>query len=1406
MKKTSARSRIAQSHLRQNTGDQLSKQLLELLDKKPRAALAEVSKLIDKDPSNADLWELAGRAHHKLGDFISAEKNFDKALSLHANHRKSLYSKAGLFYAQERFDEAEIFARQAISSLNPTHALPVKLLLANILHKQKKYTESIACFEELIAIEPKKWSYRNHLALIYQELALFDKMHEAYSQAKKLTNHNPLPYFNHIVSSHYDPATTAQIIKERCTEWQRVFKPLLPIERASALNKAKNKKIRIGMISDGFRSHPVGMMISIGLSHVVPSEIEFYAYSTTAISDQITQRIQRITEKWTQVEELSDTELNMMIREDEIDILFDLNGYNSNSRMQTLRLQPAPVMIKWVGGLISSTGLEGMDYLLSDTIETPLDVDNLYTEKLIRLPVDYICYDPPGYLPLVSSLPSEKNGYITFGCFNNASKISDELLSQWAVLLNDVPNSHLFLKSFNFKDASLCERVLSTLEHHGVARERVILEGASPHKELLESYNRVDIALDPWPYSGGLTTCEAMVMGVPVITLPGPTFAGRHSASHLVHAGMPELVADDWTHYRKIAFDLTQDLASLSLIRQHLREILLASPVCDGERFARHFSDAMRAVWQRYCEGKLPQSLSFNEEGSLYFKDEDDAVLLDIPPVGDAVTTSDYSADFAFNLEGKVMMVDYGGHLARNERFKSLIAMNGTFAIIFDPLGIVEDKHLPLKRNSLQHIQMQMLGDGNDRQLYMCLGSEYSSDLPALRLTSHEKDWYPQKVLTTLSAPSIKLDEIHGLNSLEWLVLDNRFNLSDLFAYGSRTLSSCLFVDVYYRFIETHLGQLSFSDISLQLSKFGLEFHSFINIEYANPIEIEGGKSLPSSQMIAAQALFIIGKERRAELSAAQREKLAFILHAGYCLHDAATDVLQRSSTARAKFYASQCVTGHSGAILNANKVKKHPLPQKLIISLTSYHKRFSTLHLTLDCLLNQSIKADRIVLWLADSERSLVPESVLLFKTKGVEIKYFKDIKSYKKIVPMLIEEPNAFIVTADDDLYYRSDWLEKLITAWDGDYKTVVAHRAHKILLGKDSMPIPYKKWNWQYTNASDISGMNFPTSGAGTLYPPHCFHHDVINENIFAELSPNTDDIWLFWMCRLKGVRFKVVGEKMEILEWEGTAENALWRENLLSGGNDNNIRKMISHYGFNFEEGNESVNKVFSIDNLFSFSYTDKLVCMYLPNELDFIQNVIKGNKCFYEPEMLSDIATRSKLGSTIIDIGANIGNHSVYFGLFCGAGKVLSFEPQTEVYDTLCKNISLNNLNEKVTAFKMGLGSYETMASLGVVDHKNIGMTKLEINAGGEIKISTLDSLMENEPKNSISVIKIDVEGMEMEVLRGAIKTLEQHSPVIYVEAASKLEFDEVSHFLAKFRYAATKRFNATATYLFERSA
>ncbi len=242
-----------------------------------------------------------------------------------------------------------------------------------------------------------------------------------------------------------------------------------------------------------------------------------------------------------------------------------------------------------------------MDYLIADGHHVPEGSDAFYAERIVRLPNGYICYGPPDYAPKVGPLPFERNGFITFGCFNNPAKINDSVLAAWAEILQTVPASRLILKYRNMDAPSNRKRIVDQFGLVGIEESRLILEKCSPHSDLLARYNDIDIAMDTFPYSGGLTTCEALWMGVPVITKPGETFASRHSLSHLSTVGLPQLVSDDGHDYVGKAAALAEDIPQLAALRAELRDRIAKSPLCDGKKFAVDFGSLMRRIWRDWC-------------------------------------------------------------------------------------------------------------------------------------------------------------------------------------------------------------------------------------------------------------------------------------------------------------------------------------------------------------------------------------------------------------------------------------------------------------------------------------------------------------------------------------------------------------------------------------------------------------------------------------------------------------------------------------------------------------------------------------------------------------------------------------------------------------------------------------
>jgi predicted O-linked N-acetylglucosamine transferase (SPINDLY family) len=331
------------------------------------------------------------------------------------------------------------------------------------------------------------------------------------------------------------------------------------------------------------------------LENLDRQQCETFCYSDRQSADELTARFRNAATHWRDTFGLGSEFLAERIRADRIDILFDLTGHTGNNRLLVFARKPAPVQVTWLG-YEGTTGLSAMDYLIADRWEIPQGMEKHYRERVLRLADGYVCYEPPAWAPAVKSLPALTTGHVTFGSFNNPAKINAAVVRVWAEILKRLPGSRLVLKQRSPDDPAgraFFERMFA---ENGIERDRLEMDGWTSHPQLLEEYNRIDIALDTFPFSGSLTTCEALWMGVPVITCPGETFASRHSLSHLSNVGLTEFIARDMTHYVDLAVELSKDLHGLSKWRTELRQRMARSPLCDAKRFADNLLKVLRTL------------------------------------------------------------------------------------------------------------------------------------------------------------------------------------------------------------------------------------------------------------------------------------------------------------------------------------------------------------------------------------------------------------------------------------------------------------------------------------------------------------------------------------------------------------------------------------------------------------------------------------------------------------------------------------------------------------------------------------------------------------------------------------------------------------------------------------------
>lgn len=375
----------------------------------------------------------------------------------------------------------------------------------------------------------------------------------------------------------------------------------LPRPLPVAVSREPERKLRIGLLSNMLRTHPVGWLTLAGLEALDREQFSIHCFGWFDENNSLAKRYARFAASWHQMEAMDDATVARVIHEQRIDILLELGGFGDAGRINVCAWRPAPLQVKWVGAQYHSTALPFIDYFLTDPRETPAGYEEYYTEKLLRLPDGYVCYLPPPYAPDVGPLPAVRNGHVTFGCFNNLTKITPSTLAAWAKILHAVPESRLMLRCPQFSEPGPRERMGRFFDENGIDPERIAYSGRALHREFLATYNEVDIVLDPFPYSGGLSTCEALYMGAPVLTRAGEIFAARHSVSHLANVGLPGWIAETDAEYVAKAIGFARDIPGLAELRAGLRAQVTLSPLCDAPRFGKNLGTALRNIWRDYC-------------------------------------------------------------------------------------------------------------------------------------------------------------------------------------------------------------------------------------------------------------------------------------------------------------------------------------------------------------------------------------------------------------------------------------------------------------------------------------------------------------------------------------------------------------------------------------------------------------------------------------------------------------------------------------------------------------------------------------------------------------------------------------------------------------------------------------
>jgi len=589
-------------------------QLLEAMNNRI-AVLYELGRFSDAEsaarsaiaihPSSAALHVNLGNVLLHSGKFAAALEAFRVALQLNPASPEAHLNLATLLGETEHLEETLEFIRHEIDVKGENAQRLAALALAQ--QKSGDYVGAEQTCEKVLARQPNNISALVTLAGCLGYRSDHRGAIRQFERALTINPRMPSIYSNIAFDATYLPDLPQEEVFAYHRKWSERFEHSASVERFEhSLGDDPERRLRIGYVSGDFGMHPVGFLIREVIRHRDPARFEVFCYSMTRRVDGVTDEIRASADHWVDGVLMNDAELCNQIRDDGIDILVDLSGHTAHNRLPVFVRRPAPVQATWIG-YFHSTGLECIDYYLTDPFTTPADTTQLFSETPVWLPHTRFCYSPPSYCPEVAPAPVMANGHVTFGCFNRVEKLVDPVIDAWAEILRQVPDAILLLKSRVLDNDDHRTLYRNRFAERGIDPKRIECRGISSHADMLGEYGDVDIALDPFPFNGGMTTLEALWMGVPLIALAGQGIVARQSASALRNVGLPELIFADAQSYIRGAVELARDRERLTALRSSLRERMSASPLCQAERFTRDLERLYRRMWHARCHNeKLP--------------------------------------------------------------------------------------------------------------------------------------------------------------------------------------------------------------------------------------------------------------------------------------------------------------------------------------------------------------------------------------------------------------------------------------------------------------------------------------------------------------------------------------------------------------------------------------------------------------------------------------------------------------------------------------------------------------------------------------------------------------------------------------------------------------------------------
>ncbi|MGH8596325.1 MAG: tetratricopeptide repeat protein, partial [Gammaproteobacteria bacterium] len=568
--------------------------------RRPAEAVICYRRALDLDPKLVAAWNNLGNACLDLGAAADALAALRQALALAPEFADAHLNLGNVLKRLGHLEEATYCFNRALS-LKPDF-VQAHNNLGVVLTERGQHVDAIAHLERALTLDPEFAEAHNNLGNVYKNQARLAEALAAFQKALNLRPDYSGAHSNLLFTLNYVDGVTPREIFELSRDFNtRHAAHLAPESFTYQNNRLPERRLKIGYVSPDFRAHACAFFLEPLFRYHDRTAVEVHAYAEVAFPDAVTARLQGLVDCWHSTVGLHDERVADQIRADGIDIVIDLAGHTASGRLLALARKPAPIQVTYLG-YPATTGLDVVDYRLTDRWTEPAGAcEDYYTEALVRLPHSLWCYQPFADMPAVTELPALRRGHLTFGSFNNFAKVGPRVIALWARVLQAIPDSRLI--AITVPAGSAQEKLKAAFADYGIAPSRIVLRDRLLRQRYLDLFNEVDVALDPFPCNGGTTTCDALWMGLPVVTLIGDTFLSRASYSLLQTTGFGRYAAENDAAYVAICLDAADDLPALAAVRNNMRERLAQSPLLDARSFARDVEHVYREMWRRWCAG-----------------------------------------------------------------------------------------------------------------------------------------------------------------------------------------------------------------------------------------------------------------------------------------------------------------------------------------------------------------------------------------------------------------------------------------------------------------------------------------------------------------------------------------------------------------------------------------------------------------------------------------------------------------------------------------------------------------------------------------------------------------------------------------------------------------------------------